>query len=110
LTVLYDPPILPTINIIFVHGLGGSSRKSWSWNRDLRYFWPKEWLPFEPGFGTARILSFGYNARFQTPGSDIWNIGDFATSLLAQMKFGSDAESNPLNIGEVCMKINPPYC
>ena len=101
LTILYEPVTVPTINIIFVHGLGGSSWKSWSWNHDLSYFWPKEWLPFEPGFESARIFSFGYNASFLTPGSDVWNIGDFSTSLLAQMKFGSDAESNPLNIGEV---------
>jgi hypothetical protein len=85
-----------------VHGLGGTSRKTWSYNRDLKYFWPKEWLPIEPGLEHARILSFGYNANFMsTAPANFLNITDFGKDLLLQMKFVTDKKGQPLNIGEV---------
>jgi hypothetical protein len=85
-----------------VHGLGGTSRKTWSYNRDIKYFWPKEWLPTEPGLERARILSFGYNANFlSTAPANFLNITDFAKDLLMQMKFVTDETGHSLNIGEV---------
>lgn len=74
---------------------------SWSWNRDLDFFWPREWLPQEPGIKNARILTFGYNAGFRSQSGDIFNISDFAKDLLLQMKFGNDANVKSLNIGQV---------
>lgn len=91
----------PTADIIFIHGLGGTSQMSWSWNRDLDFFWPREWLPQEPGIKNARILTFGYNAGFRSQSGDIFNISDFAKDLLLQMKFGNDANVKSLNIGQV---------
>ncbi|XMA09563.1 hypothetical protein WAI453_002354 [Rhynchosporium graminicola] len=35
----------PLADLIFVHGLGGSSRKTWSFERDIKNFWPP-WLDF----------------------------------------------------------------
>lgn len=88
------------MDIIFVHGLGGSSQLSWSWKRDLDCFWPKEWLPLEPELSQARILTFGYNAFFTHQDHDIFDISAFAKQLLMQLKFGTDGV-NPLDIGKV---------
>jgi hypothetical protein len=104
ITVLYQPPdgVAPTIDIIFVHGLGGTSQMTWCFSRDLQYFWPKEWLPNEPDFNFARIMSFGYNANFMsTAPANFLNIMDFAKDLLSHMKTGTDGMKNGLNIGEV---------
>jgi len=74
---------------------------SWSWNRDLAYFWPQEWLPLEPELRETRILSFGYNAHFLSQTKDIFNVTDFAKELLVQMRFGNDANVQSLNMGRV---------
>ncbi|KAL8664311.1 MAG: hypothetical protein Q9202_003125 [Teloschistes flavicans] len=103
LTVLYQPDEgPPVVNIIFVHGLGGTSQKTWCMNRNTEYFWPREWLPLERGLGQARILSFGYNAHFASSGREnILNIADFAKDLLFGMKFGLGDDSRELEIGTV---------
>jgi pimeloyl-ACP methyl ester carboxylesterase len=102
LTVLYSPPQSPVADIIFVHGLGGSSHKSWSYDRDPELFWPQKWLPFEPETSDARILTFGYNANYKSSGpNSVSNISDFARALLFGMKFGRDQEKRDLNIGKV---------
>lgn len=101
LHVIYDPPADRAVDIVFVHGLGGTSRLSWSWHRDLSLFWPKEWLPLEPGLEDARILTFGYNANFLSPAKDLFTISDFAKDLLVQLKFGSDESAQSLNMGQV---------
>ena len=76
LRVIYQPRAVPIVDIIFIHGLGGGSKKTWSKDpRDPTLFWPQQWLPSEPEIGKARILSFGYNAKF-LPGAprSIYNI------------------------------------
>jgi hypothetical protein len=87
------------MDIIFVHGLGGSSQSSWAWKRDLDCFWPKEWLPMEPELRQARILTFGYNAFFMTQGQDMFNISAFSKQLLMQLKFGTSG-SDALHLGK----------
>lgn len=101
LNVIHVPDTPHTIDVIFVHGLGGTSKQTWSKNKDPSLFWPKEWLPFEPDISSARMLSFGYNAHFAAPGRHILNISDFARELLFAMKFGTDEHSIPLDIGHV---------
>ena len=103
LTVLYEPDDgAPIVDIIFVHGLGGTSQKTWCRNRDTEYFWPRRWLPLEPGFEHARILSFGYNAHFASTGREnVLNIADFAKDLLFGMKYGLNEESQELEVGKV---------
>lgn len=77
-------PTNPTIDIIFVHGLGGSAGKTWSYKSDFETFWPS-WLHKEPELSTARVHTFGYDAsivgRKTTSG-----IFDFANDLLYKMK------------------------
>ncbi|RDW69220.1 hypothetical protein BP6252_08240 [Coleophoma cylindrospora] len=100
LTVLHIPPSEPTVDIIFVHGLGGSSRATWTFDNELSNFWPKEWLPKEPGLSGARISSFGYNG-FPTDrnSSSTLNIADFARDLLLRLKIHDQA--NESNLGKI---------
>ncbi|KAL8648406.1 MAG: hypothetical protein Q9210_005006 [Variospora velana] len=102
LNVIYAPEEgLPIVDIILVHGLGGTSQKTWSKNRDAQYFWPQKWLPLEPGFEQARVLSFGYNAHFASAGREnILNIADFAKDLLFALKYSLDHTSQGLEIGK----------
>ena len=102
LSVVYAPNTKRSLDIIFVHGLGGSSRRTWCKNKDLGLFWPGLWLSQEVDISTARILSFGYNANYQSTGpGSILNISDFAKDLLYEMRFGKDEQMQELNIGEV---------
>lgn len=102
LSVIYEPETTRSLDIIFVHGLGGTSRQTWAKNRDENLFWPSRWLPLEPGISTARILSFGYNAHFMSTGpNSITNISDFAKDLLYEMRLGKDRAMSDLGIGKV---------
>ncbi|MBE3049847.1 hypothetical protein IMZ48_46595 [Candidatus Bathyarchaeota archaeon] len=103
--VIHRPPGERKVDIIFVHGLGGSSHTTWCSNRDHDAFWPLLYLPSEPGLSDARIMTFGYNANFQ-PGSNKskTSILDFAKELLFDMKYGRDEtveEHEALGLGTV---------
>ena len=84
LNLLHDPPN-PTIDFIFVHGLGGGSRKTWASSSDPEQYWPKAWLPRDPEFSSVRIHSFGYHADWNEWGTNTLNVLDFARSLLGEM-------------------------
>lgn len=98
LHVLHEPQVT-TLDIIFVHGLGGDSRRTWSKNHDPALFWPEVWLPFEPGVSAARILTFGYDANWRGASRSLSNISDFAKELLFEMRFARGRSSEELNIG-----------
>ncbi|KAI1496365.1 hypothetical protein F5X99DRAFT_422182 [Biscogniauxia marginata] len=101
LTVLHAPTTAPSADIIFLHGLGGSSRLTWCKDRNLNLFWPREWLPADPDIRHARILSFGYNANFRSSAqSSSLSISDFSKNLLYDMLFSTDPDGNPLRLGE----------
>lgn len=102
LYTIHQPGPVAPLDIIFVHGLGGDSRKTWSKNHDPSLYWPGLWLPLEPDIGKARILSFGYNANLR-PGAprNISTIADFAKELLYEMRFGKDENGEDLDIGKV---------
>lgn len=85
LHVLFDPPD-PIVEFVFVHGLRGGSRKTWSFSDDPASFWPKEWLPQEDAFKHVRIHSFGYHADFSDRGVSVTNINDFGRSLLENVQ------------------------
>ena len=102
LHAVYVPETPPSVDIIFVHGLGGTSQATWSWKRDTDFFWPGKWLPGEPFIRNARILSFGYDADFKSVRSGVVSsVSDFAKDLLFCMKFWRMEESGSLQIGEV---------
>ena len=83
--ILVTSPQNPIVDIIFIHGLGGSARKSWSWDHDSRNFWPP-WLALEPELSKARIYTFGYTAGI-IGSSNTMNILEFAKDLLLKMKY-----------------------
>jgi WD40 repeat protein len=101
LHVIHQPEFAQ-VDIIFVHGLGGHSQNTWSKNHDPSFFWPKLWLPIEPGMENARILTFGYNANFRgiNAGKGISSIMDFAKELLFEMLFAKDSSGGNLNVGQ----------
>ncbi|TGJ81284.1 hypothetical protein E0Z10_g7485 [Xylaria hypoxylon] len=92
LTVLYTPEKdQRMVDIVFIHGLGGTSLQTWCKNRELELLWPKLWLPKEGDLSVARILTFGYNANFSSKKQQTAStINDFATDLLYSMKYGLD--------------------
>ncbi|KAK4238066.1 hypothetical protein C8A03DRAFT_44164 [Achaetomium macrosporum] len=104
LKVVYRPVGQRRVDIVFVHGLGGSSQLTWCYNRDRNLFWPLKFLPSDPVISEARIFTFGYNANFR-PGSgsagNRMSILDFAKDLLWQLKYARDesADGN-LRMGE----------
>ena len=78
-----------TRDIVFIHGLGGSAWKTWSWNGDTVNFWPS-WLADEEDLSTSRIFTFGYDSDWRGAGTNL-NISDFAKDLLLQMlTYGGD--------------------
>jgi hypothetical protein len=76
----------PLADIIFVHGLGGGSRKTWAKSKKDGQYWPKEWLAKDPNFQNVRLHSFGYKADWQEMKDSILDIQDFALSLLGEMQ------------------------
>lgn len=84
LTTLNEPSEPVVADLIFVHGLGGGSRSTWSKSLEPSLFWPQAWLPQDAGFADVRIHSFGYNSGLEK--ESILNIYDFAKSLLASIQ------------------------
>ncbi|KAK7429330.1 hypothetical protein QQZ08_004142 [Neonectria magnoliae] len=81
LNLLHSPPE-PQIDFIFVHGLGGCSRKTWC--KDSQY-WPQEWLPKEPAFKNVRIHSYGYDTDYLKGKEDCLNIHHIGKSFLGEI-------------------------
>lgn len=80
LSTLYQPANSVTADLIFVHGLGGGSRSTWTKSGDPSLYWPQRWLPQDPGFQDVRIHSFGYDSNLDKEST--LNLHDFAKSLL----------------------------
>ncbi|KAK2599454.1 hypothetical protein N8I77_011208 [Diaporthe amygdali] len=102
LSLLYSPKEPHVADIIFVHGLGGSSRLSWCRNKDTALFWPQEWLPLDQDVHQARIFSFGYNAFFQSSAqTSTLGVADFAKNLLYDMLYGRDQSGKSFELGRM---------
>ena len=64
LNTLYTPSSASAVaDLIFVHGLGGGSRSTWTKSGDPALYWPKEWLPYDEAVQDVRIHSFGYDSN-----------------------------------------------
>ncbi|KAH6849741.1 hypothetical protein B0I37DRAFT_369747 [Chaetomium sp. MPI-CAGE-AT-0009] len=92
LTLLHEPSE-PRIDFIFVHGLFGGSRKTWSYSQEPGMFWPKEWLPNEVGFRHVRLHSYGYNSGGSRRKSFL-TVHDFAQALLADIYNSPELRKN----------------
>ncbi|KAI0135684.1 hypothetical protein F4814DRAFT_402162 [Daldinia grandis] len=101
LTVVYTPENAHKADIVFIHGLGGTSRWTWSKNRDPELFWPSKFLPLDSDVCLARILTFGYNANFLKAGSIGVSVLDFAKDLLFHLKYANDNQNEDLHMGNV---------
>lgn len=99
LTLVHCPPN-PLFDLIFVHGLGGTSKGTWSYERDQRHFWPP-WLADDISLSACRTFTFGYNAAFAAQYSSA-GILDFAKDLLFRMKtFSGESRDDGPQIGKV---------
>ena len=83
--ILLFSPEQPLIDLIFVHGLGGGSRKTWSKTASASHYWPKEWLPRDPVFKNVRVHSFGYDSDWVKGKANCLDIHHFARSLLGEL-------------------------
>ena len=81
LRALHDPRDV-FVELIFVHGLRGDYRETWTYNNDAATFWPL-WLPedAEGYFSHVRIHSFGYNADQPNRRILISKLNDFGILL-----------------------------
>ena len=82
---LLHAPSEPLIDFIFVHGLRGGSRKTWSKTEDINHYWPQKWLPLEPRFKNVRIHSFGYNSDWGGRKGSSLTVHDFGQALLGEI-------------------------
>ncbi|VUC29166.1 unnamed protein product [Clonostachys rosea] len=102
LTTVHEPhpsPPGPTVDIVFIHGLGGNSRKTWSFSSNPHSFWPKSWLATDPDFvDTARIHVFGYMASWKTRQDSPFNIHYIAQTLLFELKNDPGIRRDPTRI------------
>lgn len=88
LTILVEPTVRrggPVVNIVFVHGLGGSAKGTWT-HPGTDSFWPP-WLTEIETLQNARIITFGYDSEW----TKIWKpdnvlgISDFSDQLLVDI-------------------------
>ncbi|PVH70110.1 hypothetical protein DL98DRAFT_598090 [Cadophora sp. DSE1049] len=56
---IFEDPLCPTVDIIFIHRLGGNRETSWT-HTQTGICWPKVFLPRD--IPSARILSWGYDS------------------------------------------------
>lgn len=78
-------PSEPEVDLVFVHGLGGGSRKTWSRTTQPKDYWPAEWLPQDPEFSHVRIHSFGYDSDWTKGNDNCLNIQHIGKSLLMEL-------------------------
>lgn len=84
LSLLYAPSE-PLFDFIFVHGLGGGSRKTWSKTNSVSHYWPQEWIPKDPAFKDVRVHSYGYDSEWTKGNDNCLNIHHIGKSLLGEL-------------------------
>ena len=91
-------------DLVFVHGLGGGSRSTWTKSANPELYWPRTWLPEDESFRGTRIHSFGYDSNWDKEST--LNIHDFAKALLGSIQ---DCPSIPVGstVSVTCYPICP---
>lgn len=84
LNLLFSPDNVG-VDLIFVHGLGGGSRKTWSKTPQRSHYWPHAWLPEDAAFQHVRIHSYGYDSDYMKGREDCLNIHHFGKSFLGAL-------------------------
>jgi hypothetical protein len=103
LTTLFEPMVPVTADLVFVHGLGGGSRSTWTKSGDPSLYWPQKWLPLDAAFGDVRVHSFGYNSNWDKEST--LNIHDFAKSLLGSIQ-DCPAIRSDASVGSSLLKVH----
>jgi hypothetical protein len=77
-------PNAKAINLVFVHGLGGSPQVTWSHANGSWLSWLPNWLREEEGLDNVRIATFGYDADYRNvlAAKNGLGITEFAQQLL----------------------------
>lgn len=101
LNTLFCPTEDAVADLVFVHGLGGGSRSTWTKSANPELYWPQTWLPEDESFRGARIHSFGYDSNWDK--ESILNIHDFAKAFLGSIQ---DCPSIP--VGSTVSVIHYP--
>ncbi|KAI1842336.1 hypothetical protein JX266_011504 [Neoarthrinium moseri] len=103
LTTVYEPDDANAVaDLVFVHGLNGGSKSTWSKGGDASLFWPGEFLPRD-GFRDVRIHTFGYSSGVSR--DSVLNIYDFARSLLAAVQDAPTMTRSPqVSMGGLVIK------
>lgn len=84
MNILYTPRH-SLFDFVFVHGLGGGSRKTWSKSESVDHYWPGEWLPSDPDFENVRIHSYGYNSNWVKDKNNSLNLHHIGKSFLGEL-------------------------
>ncbi|KAK4126948.1 WD40 repeat-like protein [Parathielavia appendiculata] len=101
LNLLYAPS-KPLFDFVFVHGLGGGSRRTWSKTNSISHYWPGEWLPKDPAFKDVRIHSYGYDSDWAKGNDNCLNIHHIGKSLLGELSTSphiADSDTSLVLIG-----------
>jgi hypothetical protein len=115
LKTIRDPPSPhelsnPPMNIVFIHGLGGSSKGTWT-DAPSGYFWPS-WLPEIKGLENLRIMTFGYDSGWNKlwKPNNVLDISDFAKQLVNDLwlHYGEHGDVNVLHHCE--LNVIGTYC
>ena len=82
-----------TLDVVFVHGLGGSWNDTWITSTGV--LWPKEWLAFD--VPNARILSYGYpnDKAFWDEHAGRMSLADRADNFFLQLKWRDVGQTRP---------------
>ena len=83
--VLHDCGRNATVDVVFVHGLGGNAFDTW-YHKSSNVFWPGELLSQD--LPRSRILSFGYHAEVSgfLQGRSQSRLADHANNLVGQLE------------------------
>lgn len=101
LTLLHSPSD-PQVDLIFIHGLGGGSRKTWSKTPLLSHYWPQQWLPKDPAFKDVRVFTYGYDSDYLSGKGDCLNIHHIGKSFLGEVSmspFIAQSRTNIIAVG-----------
>jgi len=108
LHIVHEPKTqTQVISIVFVHGLGGSARETWT-HSPSKIFWPTL-LHGDDRFANARISTFGYDADFKNifAAKNVLGIQDFAKQLLDGLDLYYD-EYGDVSVTDGATKFRSP--
>lgn len=106
LSLLHEPCDKQNADIIFIHGLFGSSSTTWCKKHDPACFWPKEWLPCDVDTRNARIFTYDYEARLEcSRQSPLFGISEVTSKLLYDLAFERGVGGKEFRLGEVRISV-----